>query len=335
MRFLICGLGSIGRRHLGNLEALDQEDIVLYRTGKSTMPDDELADYPSEGDLARALDRWQPDVVLVTNPTALHLETALPAVETGATVFIEKPLSDRQAGLAELRAQTANSGAKLLIGYHFRFHPALRRARELIASGEIGRPLTASARWGEYLPGWHPWEDYRKSYSARQDLGGGVVLTLSHPLDYLHWLLGEVTAVTAAVAASEMLETEVEDVAHLTLQHANGALASVQLDYCQRPARHDLEIVGTRGTLRWSAADDALHWWTEDQGEWRHAAPPAGFERNSMFLDEMEHLIQVAGGNQKPVCTLDDGIVALQIALAGLQSAESGRRVALQERVSE
>ena len=85
MRFLICGLGSIGRRHLNNLLSLGQDDIVLFRTGKGTLAEDESTSFPVEHDLAEALDRWMPDAVLVTNPTALHLDVAIPAAQAGCT----------------------------------------------------------------------------------------------------------------------------------------------------------------------------------------------------------------------------------------------------------
>ncbi len=333
MRFLICGLGSIGRRHLRNLVELGHEDIVLFRTGKSTLPDDEMADYPTEGDLSAALDRWQPEAVLVTNPTALHVEVALPAAKSGAHLFLEKPVSDSMQGLAGLQEEVDNQGLRALVGFQFRFHPGLRRARSLFDDGALGEPLAATAHWGEYLPNWHPWEDYRRGYSARRDLGGGVVLTLSHPLDYLRWLLGEVTAVTAEVRTSEALETEVEDTAQIILEHDVGALSSVHLNYHQRPMRHDLEIVGSRGTLRWNAVDNRVSWRTHDMESWRTEPPPEGFERNSMFVAEMRHFVDVVRAGAQPVCDLEDGIAALRIALAALDSARAGRRIELRERV--
>ncbi len=107
------------------------------------------------------------------------------------------------------------------------------------------------AHWGEYLPGWHPWEDYRQGYSARPDLGGGVVLTLSHPLDYLRWLFGEVEALWAFTGKSSDLELQVEDTAEIGLRFANGVLGSLHLDYNQRPPGHWLEVITSQGTLRW------------------------------------------------------------------------------------
>lgn len=328
-QFLIAGLGSIGRRHLRNLRALGEHDIVLLRSGRATLPDDDLAGLPVETDLAVALDRWQPRAVLVTNPTALHLAVAVPAARAGCHLLVEKPIANSLDGVDELAAALREGGGKLLVGYQFRFHPGLRKLRDLVGAGIIGRVLHAGAHWGEYLPDWHPWEDYRVGYSARQDLGGGVLLTLSHPFDYLRWLLGEAACVSATAGRTGELDVDVEDSADVTLSFASGALASVHLDYHQRPARHGLELVGTGGTATWDATTGETAWWTPEHDAWEHAAPPAEFERNLLFVEEMRHFLDVVEGRAEPVCTLDDGVRALEIALAAQDAARDGKRVAV------
>ena len=334
MRTLICGLGSIGRRHLRNLRALGQDDIVLLRSGKSTLPEEELAGLPQEHDLAQALAQWKPEAVIVSNPTSLHLDVAIPAAEAGCHLLIEKPLSDRLDRVDELKSGLAKGGGRALVGFQFRFHPGLRKLRELLISGAIGKPLSARAHWGEYLPGWHPWEDYHDAYSARADLGGGVLLTLCHPFDYLRWLLGEVNGVYAEVKNLGELGIQVEDAAEVFLGFHDGPLASIHLDYLQRPPSHWLEVIATRGTIRWDSQDGVVRWWSLPAGEWQTISPPEGFERNEMFVEEMRHFLGLIAGRMEPICTLEDGVKALQIALAAHQSASERRQVVLGEEAS-
>jgi predicted dehydrogenase len=344
MKFLIAGLGSIGRRHLRNLRALGEQDILLYRTHRATLPDEELAGVPVETDLRRALDpaasshrpgvprgrsavlpggRARPDAVIVANPTALHLDVAIPAAEAGCHLLLEKPVSHSLERLDELQAAVQRGGGQVQVGFHFRFHPGLRRLKGLLDEGAIGRPVSARAAWGEYLPGWHPWEDYRLAYAARPDLGGGVILTLCHPLDYLHWLLGEVEELWA-LTGRHGLGLEVEDSAEIGLRFASGALGSVHLDYLRRPGQHTLEIVGTQGTLAWDNADGALRLSRagpdDKAGGWQTFPAPEGFERNTLFLDEMRNFIAVIQGKAEPACTLAEGIYALKLALAALRA---------------
>jgi len=327
MRILICGLGSIGRRHLKNLVALGQDDIVLYRTGKATLPDDDVAAWPTEDSLERALERWAPQAAVVSNPTSLHLPTALAAAEAGCSLFVEKPVADSLDGLDHLASELEAHDRPALVGFQFRYHPGLRAAGDLMQSGAIGRPISARAVWGEYLPDWHPWEDYRQSYSARSDLGGGVLLTLCHPFDYLRWLFGDVQSVTGEMQRTGALEVGVEDSADVFLAFHSGVTASVHLDYHQRPAEHHLTVVGTRGTLRWDNATGGVHWWSEGTPSWQEVPAPPGFERNDMFVEEMRHFLDVIEGRAEPACTLSDGTQALRVALAAHQSAETGQRV--------
>ncbi len=334
MKFLIVGFGSIGRRHLRNLRALGEEDILLLRSHRSTLPDaeqenNEIAGLPVETDLRTAL-AHHPDAVIIANPTALHLDVAIPAAEVGCAILLEKPVAHTLERVEELRAAVRLGGAKILVGFQFRFHPTLRRAAELLAEGAIGRPLAARAHWGEYLPNWHPWEDYRQGYAARADLGGGVILTLCHPLDYLRMLLGEVEALWAFTTRSGGLDLPVEDTAEIGLRFGSGAVGSVHLDYLQQPATHTLEIVGSAGTLRWNNADGELRVYRPGSAEWQVERPPEGFERNVLFLDEMRSFIALARGETSPsdlnrAATLEDGIRALEIALCARESAADGQ----------
>lgn len=340
MKFLIAGLGSIGRRHMRNLVALGEKDIVLFRTRKATMPEDELAGYPVETNFGEAIRKHKPDAVIVANPTSLHLDIAIPAAEAGCAILLEKPVSNSLERMGVLEKAAQKSGSKILVGFQFRYHPTLNKARELIEAGALGKVLTVHAHWGEYLPNWHPWEDYRQSYAARADLGGGVIVTLTHPLDYLRFLLGEVESLWSFNGHISPLEVDVEDMAEIGLKFASGAVGGVHLNYFQRPPVHRLEIVGTNGTLRWDNADGVLHSETLPAVFGSYAAqqpapvsesfsPPEGFERNQLFLAQTKHFIEVAAGKAQPICTLTDGVRALQMALAAHESRKTEKMVGL------
>jgi predicted dehydrogenase len=321
MKFLIAGLGSIGRRHFRNLLTLGERDIVLYRTHQSTLPDAELAGFPVETDLRTALS-YGPDAVIISNPTAFHLDVAIPAAQCGCQLLIEKPLSHSLARIDELQQAVVENDVKVLIGYQFRFHPGLQRIKKLLNNEALGEPLSIRAHWGEYLPGWHPWEDYKQGYAARPDLGGGAVLTLSHPLDYLHWFFGDIESLRA-FTNQRGLNLPVEDEAEILMQFKSGVLGSVHLDYNQRPPAHWLEIQGTRGTLRWDNSDGIARLLQVGQdgsmGTWQEFPPKQGFERNTLFLDELRHFREVVKGKAEPACNLHDGLVALQLALGALK----------------
>ena len=328
MKFLIAGFGSIGRRHLRNLRALGETDILLYRSHKSTLDSEEIEDLVVETDLEAAFSH-RPDAVIISNPTALHMDVAIPAAKAGCTILLEKPIAANLERIDELEDALIQGCGKVLVGFQFRFHPSLQYIKRLLKSGGLGRPVAVRSHWGEYLPDWHPWEDYRKSYTARADLGGGVALTLSHPLDYLRWLLGEVESVWGFAGRLGDLELEVEDTAEIGLQFASGAVASVHLDYLQRPAVHRLEIVCTEGTIDWNNATGAVRFYRASTDLWESFLAPVGFDRNDLFLAELRNFMAIGRGLEDPRCTLRDGIEAVRIVQAFYQAAQGGQRVKL------
>ena len=344
MKFLIAGLGSIGRRHFRNLIALGEKDIVLLRTRKATLPDDELEGYSVETDLQEALKKHKPDAVIVANPTSMHLDVAIPAAQAGCHILLEKPISHSLERLDVLQKTAEKSGSKILVGFQFRYHPTLNEARELVQSNTLGKILTVHAHWGEYLPQWHPWEDYRQSYAARADLGGGVIVTLTHPLDYLRYLIGEIESLWSFNGHISPLELDVEDVAEIGLRFRNGAVGGVQVNYFQRPPVHRLEIVGTNGTLRWDNADGILHLYKMSASFGSYSdhppapvmetfPPPEGFERNQLFVAQTRHFIETVRGESEPLCNLNDGVQALRLALAAYESQETGRMTRMTETI--
>jgi len=330
MKFLIAGLGSVGRRHMRNLIALGETDIVLYRTNKATLPDDELAGYPVETDFAAALKKHKPDAVIVSNPTSLHLDVAIPAAEAGYAILLEKPIAASMERVDELQTAVQKSGTKVLVAFQFRFHPGMVKTRELIENGEIGRVVSASVHFGEYLPAWHPWEDYRTGYAARADMGGGVVATQCHSLDYLPWLVGKkVESVWGFAAKISDLEVTADDTSKIGLRFEGGALGSLHLDYNQQPPEHEFRIIGTNGTIKWNLVDGVVRIYRTEKKDWDVFPLPNGWERNVMFQEQMQHFVDVVKGKAESSCPLEDGVQVQRIISSVHESQKTGTLIRL------
>lgn len=334
MKILIAGYGSIGRRHLNNLQQLGETDVVLLRSNRSTLSDAEIKDIPIETEINAALDH-KPQAVIISNPTALHLDVAIPAAQAGCSILMEKPVSHNMERMPEFQSALKQGGGQVLVGFQFRFHPGLRQVKQWLVDEKIGKVVSCQSLWGEYLPAWHPWEDFRKAYSARADLGGGVVNTLSHPLDYQRWFFGEVQSLWACTSSQSGLELEVEDTAEIGMKFENDVLSSTHLNYVQRPPEHTLKIVGSAGTITWDNADGIARLYQAETDQWQASVLPANFERNTLFMDEMKHFLNVVNGIESPVCTLDDGIQDIRVAEAVHQSAREGRMVDINGRLEQ
>jgi len=321
---LIVGLGSIGRRHLANLRDLGWSQIRVYRS-RATQKDAELDGFPVDRDLPTALSR-RPIAVIVSNPSALHVPLALDAARAGAHLLIEKPLSNDLDGVAELESLVAERRLTALVGFQFRFNPGLRQIGAWLRAGAIGAVVSAQVHWGEYLPDMHPWEDYRAGYAARPELGGGVLLTLSHPIDYLRWLIGELEHVSAIESRRDALGLAVDTCVDVTARFVSGASAHLHLNFVERPPSHRLTVIGTEGTVTWNDANSAAHRDGAASKRWETVPAPDGFERNWMFRDEMRHFLACLRGAEQPLCTIADGRTALEVALAA-RRALAGVRI--------
>ncbi len=332
-RVLVTGCGSIGKRHIRNLLALGVTQIVAYDPRPDRLQETR-AHYPVET-VERLEQAWalSPTVAVIAAPTSLHVPLALEAAEHGCHLFIEKPLSDRlDAAVDRLLALVRARRLVTLVGCNMRFHPTLRHVKTLCREGAVGHIVASRVEGGQYLPDWHPWEDYRDGYSAQRTLGGGVILDLIHELDYLRWLLGDVTAVAAFAGKLSALAIDTEDVASMILRFASGAIGHVHLDYVQRAYSKSCQVIGEDGTIRWDYTEGRTRWFRAATRHWETIANPEGWEPNHMYLEEMQHFLRCLRGEESSAQDVVEGARVLEIALAAKTAAAEGRIVQLSGR---
>lgn len=325
MKFLIIGCGSIGQRHIQNLKTMADDEIIAYRTRKKTVRKLEDEHHvKTYSDLTEALNQ-NPDAVLVTNPTSLHIQTALSAAKQGCHIFIEKPISNTLDGIDELIDIVNKKNLVVLVGCNLRFHPCLQFIKKLLDEKRIGRVVSARVQMGQYLPDWHPWEDYQTMYSAHQSLGGGIILDAIHELDYISWLLGNVTQVFSFSDKLSDLDIDTEDVAEILLRFKTGAIAEVHLDYVQRYPSRSCEIIGDGGSIILDINKGTVEVYTAEKMEWESFEQLNEYGMNQMYIDEMVHFINCIKRKEEPLINITDGLKVLKVALAAKESAKNGR----------
>lgn len=344
LRFLVVGLGAIGQRHVRNLRALygDEIEILAYRArGMERIISDRLDIEAEAGlhtrykiqayyDLSSAL-ATQPDAALICNPSSYHIETALCAADAGCHLFIEKPLAHSLEGVNELRRRVEAKHLTILVGFQMRFHPCLRAARELLARNELGRVVAVRAVVGEYLPNWHRYEDYRATYGARRELGGGAVISQIHEFDYLYWFFGMPRRLWTVGGHLSDLEIDVEDVASTLMAYAREGHefpVHLQQDYLQRPAARRCEIVGETGKVDIDLVAPSLRQY-DGRGQLVQTLEFPNWARNELFLAEMEHFVRCVRGEATPAVDLETGVASLRMAMAAQESLLQGRVVEL------
>lgn len=334
-RVLVIGCGSIGTRHIHNLLRLGVKTVVAYDS-RADRRQEVSRRFPVEV-VETMPQAWthHPTAAVIAIPTSLHVPAALDAAEHGCHVLIEKPLSDRfDDALERLLALIQERQLVTLVGCNLRFHPTLRAVKRLCEERAVGSIVSARVEAGQYLPDWHPGEDYRTGYSARRDLGGGIILDAIHELDYIRWLLGEVAAVCSLSGKLSRLEIDTEDVAAILLRFANGAIGEVHLDYVQRAYSRTCQLIGEDGTIRWDYGAGQTRWYSAATRAWQTIENPPQWEPNDMYADEMRHFLQCVAREEEPMVDVREAARTLEVALAAKSSSETGVMVECRQGVS-
>lgn len=305
MKFLICGLGSIGQRHLKNLHAIGEKDIIAYRSSKKDLHlHFGKINVPLYYDLDEAFSK-KPDVVFVSNPTSLHIPTALEAVKHNCSLFIEKPISSDLNGVNELISEVKKRKLTAMVGCNMRFHPGLVKIKKMLVKKELGKVFYCRARYSSYLPDWHPWDNYKNRYSARKDLGGGIILTIIHELDYPYWFFGETEKVTGVLNKKNYLGIDAEELAEISIRFKSGVICQIHMDYLTKPPARNCEIVGSKGKIVWDYYDKSQ-----------------AIDSNQMYILELKHFIDCVKTHKEPLIPLLEGRKVLEIALEAKKNYE-------------
>jgi predicted dehydrogenase len=346
MKVLFVGLGAIGQRHLRNLRSIvgHSLEVIAYRERKLNQVITDKLDVEQGVDInerfrIRVFDSLSaalaqsPDAIFICNPTSMHIPVAMEAAKHGCHLFIEKAVSHNLDGIPELIKVVKDNSLTCMVGYQMRFHPCLKILRDIVTRNALGRILAVNVEIGEYMPAWHKYEDYRQSYAARKDLGGGAIISQIHEFDYVYWLFGLPKRVFSTGGHLSSLEIDVEDVASISLECLqDGQMVPVHIhqDYLQRPPARTCKVIGDKGkvqldflalTVTHFGVDGAIanHW------------DFTGFERNQLFMDEMRHFLACIETGVQPCVTLRDGAQSLRMALVAKRSLETGRVIELDE----
>jgi len=329
---LVVGLGSIGRRHIEILKEIYPDvKIALLRhnnceldENETQIVDDCYTDYKD------AL-MFKPDVAIISNPATLHIDIALKCAAAGIHLFVEKPIAADILGVQKLIDLCHNNGVMLMTAYNLRFLPSLNYLNDVIQQGKIGNILSVRAEVGQYLPNWRPGSDYRQSVSAQKKLGGGVLTELSHEVDYLLWLFGDVEWVTAHLSHQSNLEIDVEDTVYILLgfkqtKSCKPLTASLNMDFIRHDTTRKCEVIGEKGTLIWNAVIGKVEYFSERGNAWEELFIDMP-EVNFTYREQIKHFISCVEKGTAPYVSGVDGLKALTLIDAVKKSNSLAQRV--------
>lgn len=329
MHFLVVGCGSIGKRHIRNLKALKVGDIIAHDAqSERCLEVEQEYGVKTFSDLEEALAQ-KPDVALICTPTSLHIPPALSAARSGCHLFIEKPLSHSLEGVDELVHIVTRKNLVTMVGCNMRFHPGPKKIKEFIDSGLIGPIYSARIQTSSYLPDWRPRQNYKESYSAREDLGGGCVLDCIHEIDLAQWYLGDARFVYSITRNVGALNIDTEEISEIVCEFKSRAIGNIHLDYVSRTYERNIHIVGEKGSLFWDYRQGAVKVYLAEEDKWEAYHQPLNYDTNQMFIDELSYFISCIQNNQYTFNDIEEAAKTLKLALAVKESSVTNKPVEL------
>lgn len=253
MKVLIVGLGSIAQKHIAALRQICPE-VELFALRSSIQYSSDINGVVNLYKLEEA-EKLGLDFVIVSNPTFKHRETIAQLIPLKLPLFIEKPLYDT---LYEdnLLASISELGILTYVGCNLRFLESLEFAKEFLPGKRINE---VNIYCGSYLPDWRPGQDFRKTYSANSDMGGGVHIDLIHEIDYAYWLFGRPNKVKKVITSKSSLNIPASDYANYMLQYGQFNITII-LNYFRRDPKRTLEVVCEDGTLYIDLLKNIVTW---------------------------------------------------------------------------
>ena len=307
---LIAGCGSIGRRHARVLRSMDVRDIricdpVAEQRNLLLSETQSAVEYSS---YEEGLDSG-PDAALICTPPSLHIPMAIRAMDSGAHVLSEKPLSSSLEGIGELESTIERTNRSFMVAFCFRYHEGLNMAKDMLDVGRIGRLVSIRCRMGEHLPTVRP--DYKKMFVLKE-VGA---FDLTHEIDLACWFAGQKTTELHSVhGAFSDLGFTAPDVVELVIRFENRCLANIHLDFFSMPRMRLTELIGTEGTIAvefasWDRCSVSL--FEKTGGEWARTDLPT--ERDHMFRREDRDFLEGITEGKPMSIPLSEAVKSLEI----------------------
>jgi len=279
----VVGLGNISQRHRKNLKTIYPSAKILAMSASGRKPDSKVENVDKIVYSLESLIEEEPYFSIIASPSPLHSSHAIPLIEAGIPVLIEKPVTTNTADATTLLAIAKLHKTPVAVGYCLRYLSSAPIIKQLIEDQIIGDIYNASINIGQFLPHWRPTKDYKDSVSANAHLGGGALLELSHELDYLQWILGDMDFHYAHLRNSTELQLEVEELADIILVSKAGCVCNIHLDFLQKQAQRKCSFIGSTGRLDWDLLNNTITLHTLAGDKTLYSQPE--WDKNIMYLD--------------------------------------------------
>ncbi len=307
-RALVVG-GGIGLRHLSNLQTiLPNVELRLLSTHSDISHANKKTELVADLEAARL---FNPQITVVANPATYHAQVISHLASTGTAFLIEKPIAASLADAEVIKQQSLLFSSLVMVGYNLRFSHSLNFFKGLIDQKKFGEVVTVQADVGQDLSTWRPGVDFRNSVSAQKMLGGGVLLELSHEIDYLSWIFGDLQYLHSITGTIGHTDLDVEDFAFIHCSNSTGVPISLTMDFFRRGKSRECVVACQDGTLRWDGIAGSVSE-LSPAGEWE-IIKSWHDDLTETYAEEMNYFLACVSTGRSPSCNQDVAIKTLKI----------------------
>lgn len=295
MKILICGSGSIATRHYKNLIKIGYKDIIFYKSTKYLKKNSIIKNKKIYYNLKEAL-REKPNISFICNVTNMHVDTAIKCAQKKCHIFMEKPISNNFKNINKLKQILKKNKLVFFVGYMMKFHPLIKKIKSIVNNNKSKNFFYASTIWGEFLPHWHPEENYKKSYAANKNQGGGVTLTLSHELDLMIYLFGKIKSLVNKKQFKSKLKINADVASTYLIQFLSGVDCNIHVNYLCNPPVRELVILGENIQINFNYYLSTLI--VNEKNKIRKYSVKK-FDRNQLFEEELKNFFKIIKNKKK------------------------------------
>lgn len=294
MKFLVVGLGSMGKRRIRNLQALGHYEVEGFDP-RADRRNEVAAKYgiKTYDSFAVAFSTLKPDALVISTGPSQHMDYALPAAAKGTHCFIEASVVDVDR-IFELSRRIKNTKLVMAPSCTLRYYPGPRKVKELIQAGTIGKPLNINYQCGQYLSDWHPWEKIQDFYVSKRETGGCREI-VPFELTWLNDIFGYPRPLACVKRKVTEIDADIDDIYHCLLSYPGGLLANITVEVVSRPqATRELRIIGSEGEIVFSADENCVRHIRVGDEEWSRFSLAAGTIEAGYINPEEPYIAEMA-----------------------------------------
>jgi predicted dehydrogenase len=328
MKFLVIGLGSMGRRRIRCLQRLGFKDVIGFDTKESRRIEAREKHGIAIADNWQAVRSMPVDAWIISTPPDTHVAYGLEATESKTAFFAEAGVPDPRTG--ELIARLKKSGVTGAPSCTMRYYPGPRQIKQLVAEAAVGRPLAFTYQVGQYLPDWHPWESYKDFYVSKRATGACREI-VPFELTWLIDVFGPVGRLSCLKGKLGDLEADIDDVYQMLLGFDRNVIGHLMVDVIARPAVRLFRLVGTAGTLEWNHGNNSLRRYDSESASWTEESLNAGtvepgyIHADEPYIAELADFIAAVRGERPWPFSFEDDARILDLLVRAEASDNCGR----------